>query len=68
MIDVFTKYAWVKPLEDKKDNTVLNAFREIVNESNHKSNKLWVDEGGETYNKLMQEWLDNDIFDCIRHL
>ena len=68
MIDVFTKYAWVKPLEDKKDNTVLNAFREIVNESNHKPNKLWVDEGGETYNKLMQEWLGNDIFDCIRHL
>ena len=68
MIDVFTKHAWVKPLEDKKDNTVLNAFREIVNESNRKPIKLWVDEGGETYNKLMQEWLDNDIFDCIRHL
>ena len=68
MIDVFTKYAWVKPLEDKKDKTVLNAFMEIVNESNRKSNKLWVDEGRETYNKLMQEWLDNEIFDCMRHL
>ena len=67
MIDVFTKYAWVKPLEDKKDKTVLNDFMEIVNESNRKSNKLWVDEGRETYNKLMQEWLDNEIFDCIRH-
>ena len=33
-IDVFTKYAWVKPLKDKKDKTVLNAFIEIVKEFN----------------------------------
>ena len=39
-IDVFTKYAWVKPLKDKKGKTVLNAFIEIVNESNRKPNKL----------------------------
>ena len=31
VIDVFTKYAWVKPLKDKKDKTVPNAFIEIVN-------------------------------------
>ena len=33
---------------------------EIVNESNCKPNKLWVDRGREFYNKLMQEWLDNN--------
>ena len=33
---VFTKYGWVKPLKDK---TALNAFIQIVNESNHKPNK-----------------------------
>ena len=60
MIDVFTKYAWVKPLKDKKGKTVLNAFIEIVNKSNRKPNKLWVDQGREFYNKLMQEWLDNN--------
>ena len=32
----------------------------IVNEANHKPNKLWVDLGKEVYNKLMQEWLDNN--------
>ena len=42
-IDVFTKYSWVKPLKDDKGRTVLNAFIEIVNESNRKPNKLWVD-------------------------
>ena len=33
---------------------------EIVNESNRKSNKLWVDQGREFGNKLMEEWLDNN--------
>ena len=60
VIDVFTKHAWVKPLKDKKGKTVLNAFIEIVNESNRKPNKLWVDQGREFYNKFMQEWLDNN--------
>ena len=45
VIDVFTKYAWVKPLKDKKGKTVLNTFIKIVNESNRKPNKLWVDQG-----------------------
>ena len=42
MIGVFTKYAWVKSLTDKQAKTVLNAFMEIVNESNCKQNKLWL--------------------------
>ena len=58
IIDVFTKYAWVKPLKDKKNcKTVLNAPIKKVNESNQKLKKLWVDQGGEFYNKLIQEWL-----------
>ena len=60
VIDVFTKYAWVKPSKDKKGKAVLNAFIKIVNESNRKPNKLWVDQGREFCNKLMQEWLDNN--------
>ena len=35
VIDVFTKYDWVKPLKDKKAKT--------VNESKYKPNKLWID-------------------------
>ena len=33
VIDVFT---WIKRLKSKKTKTVLNAFIEIVNRSNHK--------------------------------
>ena len=45
VIDVFTNYAWVTPLKDKKGETVIITFMEIVNESNHKPNKLWLDQG-----------------------
>ena len=45
VIDVFTKYAWVKPLKDKRGKTVLNAFIEIVDEYNYKPNKSWVEKG-----------------------
>ena len=38
VIDVFTKYAWVKPLKDKKSKIVLHSFIEIVNESVRKLN------------------------------
>ena len=51
---------WFKPLKDKKGKTVINAFIEIVNESNRKPNKLSVDQAREFCNKLMQKWLDNN--------
>ena len=44
-----------KSLKDKNGKTVLNALIKIVNESNHKPNKLYVDQGREFYNKFMQE-------------
>ena len=50
----------VKPLKYKKYKTLLNAFIEIINEFNCKPNKLWVDQGIKFYNKLIQEWLDNN--------
>ena len=67
VVDVFTKYAWVKPLKYKKGKTILNAFIEIVNESNRKPNNLWVDQGIEFYNRLIQDWLDNDILMKATH-
>ena len=60
VIDVFTKYTWVKPLKDKKGKTVLNALIEIANKFNNKPNKLWVGQGKQFYNKLMQELLENN--------
>ena len=31
VVDVFTKYAWVKPLKDKKAKIILNGFIQVVN-------------------------------------
>ena len=45
VVDVVTKYAWVRPLKNKKSKTVLKAFNEMVTEFNCKQNKLCVDQG-----------------------
>ena len=29
VIDIFSKYAWVIPLKDKKGNTITNTFQKI---------------------------------------
>ena len=60
MIDVFTKYDWVKHLKDKYGKTVLHGFIEIVNESKRKQSKLWIDQGRDFYNRPMQKWVDNN--------
>ena len=56
VIDVFAKYAWIKPLKDKKAKTDLNIFIKTVSESNRTLYQLWVDQGREFYNSLMQKW------------
>ena len=31
VIDIFSKYAWIIPLKDKKDTIITNAFQKILN-------------------------------------
>ena len=45
VIDIFSKYAWVVSLKDKKGITITNAFQKILNKSNRKPNKMWADKG-----------------------
>ena len=60
-IDLFSKYAFVIPLKDKKGISIVNAFNKIIKQSNRKPNKTWVDQGVEFYN-VFEKWLsDNDI-------
>ena len=62
VIDIFSKYAWVVPLKDKKGVSIVNAFQKILKESNQKPNKIWVDKGSEFYNSSFKKFLkDNDI-------
>ena len=48
--DILSKYAWVVPLKDKKGISIVNAFQKILDKSEHKPNKIWVDKGSEFYN------------------
>ena len=47
VIDIYSKYAWVIPLKDKKGIAITNAFQKILDESNRKPNKIWVGKGSE---------------------
>ena len=62
VIDIFSKYAWVVPLKDKKGISIVKAFQIILKQLNKKPNKIWVDKGPEFYNAYFKKWLrDNDI-------
>ena len=74
VIDIFSKYAWVVLLKDKKGISIVKAFQIILKQSNNgkrtkgtsakhvKPNKIWVDKGSEFYNAYFKKWLpDNDI-------
>ena len=60
VIDIYSKYAWIIPLKDKKRITITTAFQEILDESNCKPNKMWVDKSSESCNKSMKSFLQNN--------
>ena len=62
VIDIFSKYAWVVPLSDKKCVSIVNAFQNILKKFNRKPNKIWEDKGCEFYNNSFTKWLqESDI-------
>ena len=64
-IDLFSKYAWVVPIKDKKGTSIVNVFKKILSYSNRskakskgrKPNKIWADQGSEFYNKPFKYFL-----------
>ena len=62
VIDIYSKYAWVKGLTDKKGISVGNAFKEIIDKYGRKPDKIWVDNGKEFYNIFFEKFSnDNNI-------
>ena len=55
-IDLFSKYAWVIPLKDKKGTSIVNAFQKIILER-RKPNKICVDQSSEFYNQSFKDFL-----------
>ena len=57
VMDIYSKYAQVVRLKDKKGVTISNAFQKILDDSKRKRNKSWVDKESEFYNRSMKSWL-----------
>ena len=51
-IDLFSKYAWVVPIKDKKGVSIVNAFQKIIPEE-----RKWVDQGSEFFNNSFKDFL-----------
>ena len=56
VIDVFSKFGWIEPLENKKGETVANTFEKIFN-SSRQPRLLWTAKGKEFYNKNVKQLL-----------
>ena len=55
-IDLFSKYAWVVPIKDKKGTSIVNAFKKIILKG-RTPNKIWIDQGSEFYNNTFKDFL-----------
>ena len=60
IIDIFSKYAWVAPLKDKKGVSIVDPFQKILDQSARKANKIWVDKGSRFSNSSFKKWLKNN--------
>ena len=58
VIDIFSKYAWLAPLKNKKGDSVANALQDIFETSGRKPNKMWVDDGKEFWNKNVRSLVE----------
>ena len=63
VIDLFSRYAWVIPLKDKTGAVMRDAFQSILHASGRKPKKLWVDEGKEFYNRVLERSLRGNNID-----
>ena len=59
-IDIFSKYAWVVPLNEQKGVSIINAFQKVLGRSKRKVNVICVDEGSEFYNSYIKKWFKHD--------
>ena len=64
---MFSRYAWVIAIKDKKGTSIVNAFKKILSDSGRKPNKIWTDQGSEFYNNSFKDFLEKIILKFIQH-
>lgn len=60
VIDIFSKYAWVRPLKSKTGTEVTNAMKSIFESDLRIPKKMHTDEGKEFYNKYFQNLMNKN--------
>ena len=59
---MFSRYACVIPLKNKKGESIVEGFQSILNRSKRKPSRIWVDQGSKFYNNKFKKFLkENDI-------
>ena len=57
-INIFSKFACIVPLKNKKGITIINAFqKKLCKSERRKTNKIWVDKDNKFYQRLIKSWL-----------
>ncbi len=55
VIDVFSKYGWMRALKSKSGAEVAAAFKDIIEGASRTPEMVWVDKGKEFYNSHVQK-------------
>ena len=63
VIDLFSRYIWVIGLKNKKGDSIVEGFKKILDDSNRKPNKTWVDHGNEFYNNKFKSFLKENYIE-----
>ena len=67
VIDIYSKYAWVVTLKNKKGISVTDAFQKILDKTGSKPNKTWIDQGSELHNPSMKSWFRGNGNELVQH-
>ena len=65
VVDVFTRFAWARPMKTKSGPDTFAAFIDIVESSKRQPKKIWVDRGAEFNNRIFKQWMKAN--DCVMY-
>ncbi|XP_062603907.1 uncharacterized protein LOC134265702 [Saccostrea cucullata] len=56
IVDVFSRFLWVRPLKDRKSKSVIDAFKDVLS-GPRRPRAIRTDKGSEFYNRYLQKYL-----------
>ncbi len=61
VLDIFSRFAWARPLKDKTGVSVAKALEDIMTTSGMKPHKIWSDRGTEFYNATVARLFERNM-------